>query len=141
MSNTLPKSVSEVKSKIQALSNFSDLEPAYYAPENGAAHIVARDIKNKEMKATQLRKFFGHIKKIEAETKGMDKSEKIESSKLYLILPELAYALGRNLISKEFYELMKISIQAGKIQTVADFKEFVSFLSAVLAYHKMIGGK
>lgn len=141
MPETLPTNINDVKTKIRELTSFSDLEPDYYAVEKGAAHIVAIDIKKKEMKTTQLRKFFGHIKKLEAETKGKKKGDSIESSKLYLIMPELAYALGRKLISKDFYELVKESINSNKIKTVEDFKQFVNFLSAVLAYHKMEGGK
>lgn len=141
MPETLPTNINDVKTKIQGIKCFLELEPAYYAIENGAAHIVAKSIKNNEMKTTQLRKFFGHIKKLEAETKGMKPTELFASSKLYLVMPELAYALGRKLISSDFYELMKNSLSATKIKTVGDFKQFVGFLSAVLAYHKMEGGK
>lgn len=142
MPEALPANFNEVKTKIQQLTSFSALNPEYYAVENGAAYVVAKGaIKDKEMKTTQFRKFFGHIKQLEAQTKGKALSDRIETSKLSLIMPELAYALGRGLISKEFYELMKESLSPSKIKTVADFKSFVNFLSAILAYHKMIGGK
>jgi|LQYC01.1.fsa_nt_gi CRISPR type III-A-associated protein Csm2 len=141
MSAPLPKDIGGVKTKIEGLGSFSELDPAYYAIEEGAAHIVAKDVKDKEMKTTQLRKFFGHIKKLELETKGKKLTDQFESSKLHLIMPELAYALGRKLISADFYDLMKKSLSSGKIKTVGDFRRFVDFLSAVLAYHKMIGGK
>jgi CRISPR-associated protein Csm2 len=130
-----------VKTKIQRLESFSLLSPDYYAVENGAAHIVAKNIKDKEMKTTQLRKFFGHIKKLDAQTKGKRTTDEFKSTKLSLIMPELAYALGRKLISEQFYGLIKECLNASKIKTVGDFKTFVTFLSAVLAYHKMMGGK
>lgn len=137
----MPESINDVKTKIQQIASFSLLSPDYYAVENGAAHIVAKSIKDKEMKTTQLRKFFGHIKKLDAQTKGKKSTDAFESTKISLIMPELAYALGRKLISNDFYDLIKECLNASKIKTVADFKNFVDFLSAVLAYHKMIGGK
>lgn len=141
MPETLPFNINDVKGKIQQLTKFSLLSPDYYAVENGAAHIVAKSIKDREMKTTQLRKFFGHIKKLDAQTKGKKLTDTFESTKLSLIMPELAYALGRKLISAEFYGLIKECLNAPKIKTIADFKNFVDFLSAVLAYHKMEGGK
>ena len=57
MLETLPSNINKVKEKIQQLANFSLLSPDYYAVENGAAHILAKSIKDKEMKTTQLRKF------------------------------------------------------------------------------------
>jgi len=94
MTETLPSNVNDVKAKIQQLANFSLLSPDYYAVENGAAHVVAKSIKDKEMKTTQLRKFFGHIKRLDAQTKGKKRTDMFESTKLSLIMPELAYALG-----------------------------------------------
>jgi CRISPR-associated protein Csm2 len=141
MPEALPLNINDVKSKIQQLPSFSVLNPDYYAVENGAAHIVAKSIKDKEMKTTQLRKFFGHIKRLDAQTRGKKLTDDFESKKLSLIMPELAYALGRKLISDEFYGLIKECLNVSKIKTVGDFKNFVDFLSAVLAYHKMIGGK
>lgn len=128
-----------VKTKISGLTSFALLEPEYYAQENGAAHVVAKDIR-KKMKVTQLRKFFGHIKKIHMKYKGEKVDKEIDKSELYLLLPELAYALGRDLISPNFYELMKVSL-GSKIRNVSDFNRFVEFLSAILAYHKMEKGE
>lgn len=141
MPESLPSNINDVKTRIQQLASFSILSPDYYAVENGAAHLVAKSIKDKEMKTTQLRKFFGHIKKLDAQTKGKKLTDTFDSKKLSLIMPELAYALGRKLISEDFYGLIKECLNASKIKTVGDFKNFVDFLSAVLAYHKMIGGK
>ncbi|MEW6616518.1 MAG: type III-A CRISPR-associated protein Csm2 [Thermodesulfobacteriota bacterium] len=127
--------ITEVINKIRELKTFSVIDPEFFAKENGAAHIVAKDVR-KKMKVTQLRKFFGHIKKIQTKYKGKT-TDKVDKSDLFLLMPELAYALGRELISKDFYELMKISLSPEKISTVKDFNCFVNFLSAVLAYHKM----
>ena len=128
--------INEVINKIRELKTFSAIDPEFYAKENGAAHVVAKDVK-KKMKVTQLRKFFGHIKKIQAKYKGKPAEDQINKSDIFLLMPELAYALGRELISKNFYDLMKLSLDSQKISTAKDFNCFVDFLSAVLAYHKM----
>lgn len=128
--------ITEVTNKIRDLRTFSEIDPEFYAKENGAAHIVAKDVR-KKMKVTQLRKFFGHIKKIQAKYKGKSADTNVDKKDLFLLMPELAYALGRELISKNFYDLMKLSLNSQKISIVKDFNCFVDFLSAVLAYHKM----
>ena len=48
--------IDNVKQSIQALRTFSTIDPEFYAKENGAAHIIAKDVREK-MKVTQLRKF------------------------------------------------------------------------------------
>lgn len=58
-------SINRVKQEISNLKSFSTIDPGFFASENGAAHIVAKDVREK-MKVTQLRKFFGHIKKIQS---------------------------------------------------------------------------
>lgn len=129
--------INDVKKKIEEIKTFSELDPAFYAPEGKAAHVVALNVKN-TMKVTQLRKFFGHIKQIEAKIKGKKNEETFDPTHLYILMPELAYALGRNLISQDFYELMKICLSPKKIKTIGDFRRFVEFFSAILAYHKMV---
>lgn len=130
-------SMNDVKRHLNSLESMSQLKPEDYAlEEGGMAHTIA--IKSKEdMKFTQIRKFFGHIKKIETEIKGRKDTDKIELGKLYMLLPELAYGVGRKVVNKEFYEVMKICLSENKIQTVADFKRFIELLTAVIAYHKL----
>lgn len=129
-----PNNIGDVKKKINALKSFQDLEVEYYAVENGAASIVAANIDDK---VTQLRKFFHRIKSMDIRLKGKKSEETLEYSEIALLLPELAYAKGRNLISQDFYDIMKSSLQREKLKTVGDFKKLVSFLSAILAYQKM----
>ncbi len=136
----LPKNIKEVIGKVNKLDNFSDMEVEYYAVEKGAAHIIANSMGEK-MKVNQLRKFFDQVKKFQLENcKGKEENKNIDIKKLYILLPELAYALGRRLITKEFYNLMKIIIRDNngktRLKTVVDFNNFVEFLAAVLAYHK-----
>lgn len=131
-------SMEDVKKHLEGLTTLSQLRPEDYAPEDGGmANTIA--IRSKEdMKFTQIRKFFGHIKKIEAtEIKGKKDMDKVESSKLYLLMPELAYGVGRKVVNREFYEVMKICLSKNKIKTVADFRRFIELLTAVIAYHKL----
>jgi CRISPR-associated protein Csm2 len=131
--NELPKDINDVKKKINELTSFHDLEVEYYAVENGAACIIAEKINDK---VTQLRKFFHKIKNMDIKLKCRRNEEPLVYTEIALLLPELAYAKGRNLISPDFYDIMKSSLQKEKLKTVGDFKKLVSFLSAILAYQK-----
>ncbi|MGQ9629719.1 MAG: type III-A CRISPR-associated protein Csm2 [bacterium] len=138
MAITLPKDIEEVTKYIGELPSFSKLEIEYYAVENGAADVIAKKLGDK-MKVNQLRKLFESIKGIERDCRGKDDSDKFETDKLYRILPELAYALGRGLITSDFYELVKTGIgnsNTTKFKTVGDFLRFKDFLSAIIAYNK-----
>ena len=53
-----------------------------------------------------------------------------------MLMPELAYGFGRGVISKDFYDVMKICLGSSKIKKVADFKRFIELLTAVIAYNK-----
>jgi CRISPR-associated protein Csm2 len=127
-------SIEDVKKHLENLSSLAALNPEDYAPEEGIADRIATE-SEKEMKFTQIRKFFAHIKKIEATLSG-NTAEGIDRTKLYLLMPELAYGVGREVISKKFYDIMKVCLSGDKIKTVADFKRFVELLTAVVAYSK-----
>ncbi len=53
-----------------------------------------------------------------------------------LLVPELAYARGRDLIPQKFYDLMRRCLSDPKLQTVGDFRRLAELLTALLAYHK-----
>jgi CRISPR type III-A-associated protein Csm2 len=127
--------IEEVKRRLKEIDKLRNLKAEDYAIENGLADQIASA---KKEKFTQIRKFFGHIKKIEStKIKGRKDDEKISKEDIYILMPELAYNYGRNVISKEFYEIMKICLTGNKIESVADFKKFIDFLSAIIAYRKM----
>jgi len=137
------RNIKDVIEHIKGLESLSELDVEYYAVENGAADIVAQNVK-REMKVNQLRRFFDEIKRIQIEYRGKDLDESFDPKKLYKILPELAFALGRKLITHDYYRLMKECIRNDdgktRIKTVRDFDCFVNFLSAILAYHKLRAG-
>jgi len=134
------ESIIDVKKHLEGLKSLSELKSEDYALEGGIAETIARQ--KGDMKFTQLRKFFGHIKKLEStEIKGKKGSDKIDPTKLFLLMPELAYGVGRGVISEEFYDVMKICLSGQKIKTVGDFKQFIQLLTAVIAYNKMFEKK
>jgi len=91
------------------------------------------------LKPTQLRKVFHAIKaverrfKVDTDDKPLDQNNKI---KIRMLVPELAYARGRDLIPQKFYELMRRCLSDQKLQTVGDFRRLAQLLTALLAYHK-----
>jgi CRISPR-associated protein Csm2 len=91
------------------------------------------------MTTSQIRNFFGEIKRIQA--KGYDK----EISSFLLIRPKLAYAEARvksKTANSRIEDFRKVMEKAHvSVQNSTQFQNFVDFLEAVLAYHKAAGGK
>jgi CRISPR-associated protein Csm2 len=119
--------------KSNKITPLAELKPEDFAVENGEAHRVAKSLG--EMKVTQLRKFFTQFKAIEKKLK--EKSGPLEAplkAELLLLNVDLAYAFGRNLITKEFYDRIKTYLS--EISTPEDVRKLVQFLEAVIAYHK-----
>lgn len=132
--------VAQVIDMLDEIAAMSYINARDYAVENGWAHVVARDIQRR-MKFTQLRKFFGSVKHINVKLRNYDENERLDDiesadQERYELLPELAYALGRDLITRDFYDLMRLCLE-DKVVSVGDFRMFEKFLSAILAYCKM----
>jgi len=119
---------------------FAEIDVDLFAPDGKWASQIAEYLGNK-MKVNQLRKVFGELKNIELVLKrqGKKDSDKFDEPRLYLLVPQLAYAYARKLIRKDFYELMKVVIgdkETTKIKKVGDYRRFVDFMTAIVAYHK-----
>ena len=92
----------------------------------------------------QLRKFYGEVKRIEANPDNL-------SSKIVMLKPLLAYAVGRDKNAggnktkiKEFAEEMQKGVDAvldgNEIDDIkARYNHFVKIFEAVVAYHKFYG--
>ncbi|MBU1055682.1 MAG: type III-A CRISPR-associated protein Csm2 [Proteobacteria bacterium] len=120
--------------------NFRDVQIIEFAPPEKWAHRIAKEL-YKDMKTTQLRKVFTKIKTLEIKVKGQKPDDKFNEPDLYMLIPHLAYAKGRKLIPPVFYDMMKTIIgdgKNGKIKTVEDFRRFVDFMTAIIAYHKEV---
>lgn len=89
-----------------------------------------------KLSTSQIRKFFGSIKRIQA---SFDKSK----GEILLLEPKLAYAMGRDKGKskiKDLYTLLSPMIREIK-EDKAKFQNFVSVLEAIVAYHKAAGGE
>ena len=92
------------------------------------------------MTSSQLRRFFGELKKIQLEAKVQSDSE-FKPLKVKLLKPKLAYAKGRATRENRigiFYNEVGVAIDA--IQTRQHLLNFVDWIEAVVAYHKFFGG-
>lgn len=117
---------------------FCQIEVEDFAPDGKWAYNIAEFL-GRDMKVTQLRKVFNTLKQMEVELKGKKKEDSFNNPKLYMLLPQLAYARARGLIESDFYTLLKEIIgdkETTKIKTVGDFLRFVEFMTAIVAYHK-----
>jgi CRISPR-associated protein Csm2 len=96
----------------------------------------------KKLTTSQLRKFFGHLKRIQAV--GFDKNNKTD---LYMLKAQLAYANGRDKKeggknkTKICYFAETLSSAIDFIETKEHFKNFVNVVEAIVAFHKAAGGE
>jgi len=107
-------------------------------------HYLGTDGDNEGLKkitSSQLRRFFGAVKKIQAD---------FENSKNEIVLlnPKLAYAVGRDYDKqkrrnktkiKELYDLVNPLISAIN-EDKNKFKNFVNVFESIVAYHKEKSG-
>ncbi len=96
---------------------------------------------SQKMTTSKIRNFLDEVNRINAEIKG--KGEDFDSSRVTLLKPQLAYAAGRERgderrVLTEFAELFFAAI--GKVEDAKDFKRFMDFTQAVVAYHRFHGG-
>ena len=131
--------IRDIIKKIDSLQNMSELDGKTIAEENGYAESVAadRDIK-KRLKTTQLRKIFDRVKTIERKL-NEDGWDAVQPN-FYMLRPELAYAMARKLIPEQFFRLMDACMKqvdkGNNEQKKKNYAKFVSFLEAIVAYHK-----
>jgi CRISPR type III-A-associated protein Csm2 len=136
-----------ILAEIEKVQSFSEITAEKYATPGGFADQIAEHSMKKEMKTTQLRKFFTKIKNLESKLKGQKKEEQLSNefkNEVYMILPELAYSKARGLIYQGFYEIITTVIRSkdnkSKLNTVDDFRNFSKFMTAIVAYKKLHGG-
>ncbi len=105
----------------------------------------------KELSTTQLRRFFGQIKRLQASVQsnesGFDASK---HSELRMLEVQLAYAVGRNKkkyrgkiedATKIGYFYSELKNAMGHVKEMQHFKNFVNLVEAIVAYHKFAGGE
>ena len=96
----------------------------------------------KPITASQIRKFFGEVKKIEAD---FDRKK----NEIVMLTPKLAYAVGRDYNShnrranskiEEFHQEIKTGISAVGVEK-SNFNNLVNIIEGIVAYHRFYGGK
>lgn len=133
------QTIEELQRQLRQPGTLSDLlSPDEFAPEGALAYCIADEF-SKTLKPNQTRRIFHTFKQLEQQHSQDADEVKLrveDTSRLTLLIPELAYGVGRDLIPDDFYQALKACLQSGKMQTVADLRRLVQFLSAVVAYQK-----
>lgn len=108
---------------------------------------LGQELKNNGLTTSQIRALFGEVRKIEAQW-SQEKDGHLQAlRRLYLLKPKMAYR-ARKERGKAVQELVKVldtalSFVLGEKDAQKqseNFKRFVEFFEAILAYHKAYGG-
>ncbi|GAA5818351.1 MAG: type III-A CRISPR-associated protein Csm2 [Methanobrevibacter sp. CfCl-M3] len=131
---------SEVKNiinDISKLDRLKDLKPKKYACKDGYADKIGKlySGRNPDLNTNQLRKFFGAIKKIQQK----ESWDEIEHD-FYLLEPKFAVSVGRKLIPKDFFDLMRVCMEkvdeGNEEKKLENFNTLSEFFESIVAYHK-----
>lgn len=104
-----------------------------------------RESEIKQLTTSQLRKFFGEMRRIQADFE-------FAKSDIPMLKPKLAYSVGRSYKAKfrraetkiqEFFDEIStgLSYIRSDANFEADFNNFVKVVEAIVAYHKYHGGE
>ncbi|HXK70755.1 MAG TPA: type III-A CRISPR-associated protein Csm2 [Caldisericia bacterium] len=100
------------------------------------AREMGHHLKEKNLKTTQIRRFLDGMRKLDVQ---FNKGKNFSGDEVVLLKPRLAYAAGRNNEVKPLMEVLEPAITAG-CKTYKDFRKLLSFVEAIVAYHKYFGG-
>lgn len=104
---------------------------ARFGQHLGTDDRLEREILREKLTTSQLRKFFGEIKR--QQMQGYNETDFV------LLKPKLAYAVGRAKGTdpkiKDFYLVLSNAID--KVSTEEHFKNFIKIFEAIVAYHKV----
>ena len=106
-------------------------------------YLATKEYDNDEpLTTTQLRRFFGEVKR--QQLNGYDETEFV------MLKPKLAYAVGRaKKDNRKYFKIVDFNtVIANAIDNVEKspnkdkaFKNFIYVFEAIVAYHKLYGGK
>ena len=109
--------------------------------ESFGQFLQSNEKDTKPLTTNQIRKFFGELKRIQADP------EKYHDE-IPLLKAKLAYAVGRDIKNgrnktkiKEFYEELERGIDSIRSNKKDDFIRFVKVVEAIVAYHKFFGAE
>jgi len=103
------------------------------------AKIIQRNLKT-----SQLRRFFDEFKKIK---KLIEKKQKGWEIRLWTLVPAIKYAKGRNLCPASFSTFISKGIEkilnqaSDEKEKEKKMKNFINIFEAIVAFHKFHGGK
>lgn len=135
--------VQQVKNHITNCGTMAELDPVLFCEEDGMADSLARSFPRGsdlgELRSTQLRKVFQGLRAVQRLISRESPNNPFwteHGQAVARILPMLAYAAGRKLLPRDFYDILKVCLSPQKLQTNADFARVDEFVTAILAYHK-----
>jgi CRISPR-associated protein Csm2 len=106
-----------------------------------AQYLTSDQDGTRPLTTSQLRRFFGHLKQIQAD---WDKLR----NEIPMLKPQLAYAVGRDMKSgrnqtkiREFYDAILDGLKAVDPEDKNTYNRFVSLVESIVAYHKFHGGQ
>ena len=128
-----------------------------FLAKNGGSYNI--ELQNKKLSkvsnerglsTSQLRKFFGQLKRLQAEVQVEGDYKDEHKVKMMMLAPQLAYAVGRNKkrLGRNLVDTTKVGHFhdeiTGMLRFIAKethFNNFVNIIEAVVAYHKFEGGE
>lgn len=130
--------------------DYKDLNPIWIkepiTPEvvdwtSSFAYFLAKRGNPGALTTSQIRKFFGQLKRIQADFKNLN-------SEIPRLRPRLAYAVGRDKNSrgdnktkiKEFYNELDKAMRNLDTKSEQEFNNFVALVESIVAFHKFHGG-
>lgn len=134
----IPEYINNIISEINDCEMLSKMDITHLVDIDGIAYQVAGYAVDTDMKNTQLRSFFEAIKKMERNGDWGDiKPEFI------LLKPRMAVRVGRGKVEEGFFKVIEAAmnkIEVGEEEDIKkNFKVFVEFFEAIIAYHKYLG--
>lgn len=110
----------------------------------GWAKEISQAGENKKNKATQLRKFYDEVVRFDSIIKGVAADQQMQEFNtmlpyLKMLNAKVAYAEGRDLVSREFKDFIKKSLS--KVNDMDDFNAFAGFFEAFMGFYKYYSEK
>lgn len=117
------------EARVKRVLNGDATEMNKYAEELAKNYVGMSPGDKNQLTTSQIRNFLDEVQKM----------KEFNSNRLQLLRPKLAYAAGRHKGKvKEFRDLMEVVI---KNTNKDNFDYFKYFVEAIVAYHRLHGGK
>lgn len=110
----------------------------------GWAKEISQAGDNKKNKSTQLRKFYDEVVRFDGIIKSVGADQQKQEFNtmlpyLKMLNAKVAYAEGRDLVSREFKDFIKKSL--AKVNDIEDFNAFAGFFESFMGFYKYYSEK